>query len=221
MYKTIAKPFALFTPRRRNWFDTTVTRISAPTRSKNDTIAVSFVTGLAVPKAAVLAMHDTSLTQTENEKPNLPTAPGSIEFGQVHYALNLTYPTTSPLYTGGTKGQRIGSLLDWKIVMGLEDRGQFGAIPGTYALDQNYPNPFNPSTRISYTIAKTAQVRLEVFDLLGQSVRLLESARQQPGSYSVQWDGRDRGGRLQSSGVYLYRLHVDGVPMTKKMILMK
>jgi hypothetical protein len=64
-------------------------------------------------------------------------------------------------------------------------------------------------------------VRLEVFDLLGQSVRLLESARRQPGSYTVQWDGRDRSGRLLSSGVYLYRLHVDGVPMTKKMVLTK
>jgi hypothetical protein len=220
MYKTIKPPFSLYTPRRRNWFDSTVTRISAPTRSKNDTLAVTFTTGLPVPKALVLAMHDTSLTQTENEKPSLPLAPGSTEFGQVHYALNLTYPTTSPLYTGGTKGQRIGSLLDWKIVMGLGDHGP-DAIPTSYSLDQNYPNPFNPTTHISYSISKTAQVRVEVFDILGQSVRLLESARQQPGNYTIVWDGRDRAGRLQSSGVYLYRLHVDGVPMTKKMILMK
>ena len=221
MYKTIKPPFALFTPRRRNLMDTTVTRISAGTRSKNDTIAVAFITGLTVPKATVLSMHDTSLTQTNNQKTNLPLAPGSIEFGQVHYALNLTYPTTSPLYTAGTKGQNIGSWLDWKIVMGLEDHGSADVIPTSYSLDQNYPNPFNPTTNISYSISKTAQVRVEVFDLLGQSVRLLESARQQPGNYTVVWDGRDRAGRMQASGMYLYRLHVDGVPMTKKMILMK
>lgn len=221
MYPTIKPPFSLYTPRRRNLTDTTATRISAGKRSKNDTVAVAFVIGLPVPKATVLSMHDTSKTQTNNQKTNLPAAPGSIEFGQTHYALNLTYPTTSPLYTWGTKGQRIGSWLDWKVALGIGDDGHGGGIPASYALNQNYPNPFNPSTRISYSIPKTSLVQLEIFNVLGQSVRMMTNAHQQPGSYTVDWDGRDGAGRVLPSGVYLYRLQADGAPLTKKMIFVK
>jgi len=217
MYKTIKPPFALFTPRRRNLMDSTVTRISAATRSKNDTIAVAFVTGLTVPTATVLSMHDTSKTQTNNQKTNLPAAPGSIEFNQTHYALNLTYPTTSPLYTAGTKGQRIGSWLDWKaVVNGIGDDGQAGGIPSRYSLNQNYPNPFNPSTAISYQLSANSRVSLKVFDLLGREIATLVNGTFSAGSHTVQWDASS-----QPSGVYMYRLEVNGVSMTKKMVLTK
>lgn len=221
MYPTIKPPFALYTPRRRNMTDTTATRVSTGLRSKNDTVAVAFVTGLPVPRATVLSMHDTSKTQTNNQKTNLPAAPGSIEFDKTHYALNLTFSTSSPLNTWGTNGQRIGSWLDWKIVMGLGDGEYADRMPRQYSLFQNYPNPFNPSTSITYTIVKSADVRLEVFNILGQSVRTLMDNRHAPGSYTVQWDGRDGAGKILPSGAYLYRLHVDGTPLTKKMILMK
>jgi hypothetical protein len=216
MYKTIKPPFALFTPRRRNMMDSTVTRISAPTRSKNDTIAVAFATGLPVPKAVVLSMHDTSTTQTNNQKTNLPAAPGSIEFGQIHYALNLTYPTSSPLYTYGTSGQRIGSLLDWKIVNGLGDDGDARGIPVQYLLNQNYPNPFNPSTAISYQLSANSRVTLRVFDLLGREITTLVNGTFAPGTHTVQWDASSR-----PSGVYMYRLEVNGASTTKKMVLTK
>ena len=225
LYKTIKPPFALFTPRRRNMMDSTVTRISATTRSKNDTIAVAFVTGLTVPTATVLSMHDTSKSQLTNQKTNLPVAPGSIEFGQTHYALNLTYPTSSALYTAGTKGQRIGSWLDWKaVVNGIGDDGQAGGIPAQYALNQNYPNPFNPSTAISYQLpalsgvegSANSRVSLKVFDLLGREIATLVNGTFSAGSHTVQWDASS-----QPSGVYMYRLDVNGVSMTKKMVLTK
>jgi hypothetical protein len=216
LYKTIKPPFALFTPRRRLLTDTTITRISAATRSKNDSMALGFTTGLPVPRATVLSMHDTSLTQTNNQKTNLPLAPGSIEFGQVHYALNLTYPTTSALYTFGTKGQRIGSWLDWKIVMGIGDGGASSAIPAQYALNQNYPNPFNPSTAISYQLSAVSHVTLKVFDLLGREIATLVNSNLSAGAHTVQWDASS-----QPSGVYMYRLEVNGASLTKKMVLMK
>lgn len=216
MYPTIKPPFALFTPRRRNLTDTTATRISAGLRSKNDTVAVAFVTGLPVPKATVLSMHDTSKTQTNNQKTNLPAAPGSIEFGQTHYALNLTYPTSSPLNAWGTKGQRVGSWLDWKIVMGIGDGGRAEAIPARYALNQNYPNPFNPSTAISYQLSAVSHVILKVFDLLGREITTLVNGNLSAGTHTVQWDASS-----QPSGVYMYRLEVNGASQTKKMVLTK
>jgi hypothetical protein len=219
MYPAIKPPFALFTPRRRNFLDSTVVRLSATTRASNDTIAVYFTKGIPVPTATVLSQHDTAAKVTNNGKVNLPLAGGSIEYGQTHYVLNLVYPTSSPLYKAGTKGQPIGSFLDWKIAMAIGDRGE--NVPGDYTLSQNYPNPFNPSTQISYSLAKTGQVKLEVFNLLGQVVRTIIDARQVAGSYTAGWDGRDAFGTALPSGVYLYRLHVDGAPLTKKMILMK
>jgi hypothetical protein len=216
MYKTIKPPFALFTPRRRNMMDTTVTRISAATRSKNDTVAVAFVTGLPVPRATVLSMHDTSATQTNNQKTNLPAAPGSIEYNQTHYALNLTYPTSSSLYTYGTKGQRIGSWLDWKITMGIGDKTNAQGIPVQYALNQNYPNPFNPSTAINYQLSVNSRVSLKIFDLLGREIATLVNGTVAPGTYTIQWDASSR-----PSGVYMYRLEVNGASTTKKMVLTK
>jgi hypothetical protein len=216
MYPTIKPPFSLFTPRRRNLTDTTVTRISASTRSQNDIVAVAFVTGLPVPKSTVLSMNDSSTTQTNNQKVNLPAAPGSIEFGQTHYALNLTYPTSSTLYTYGTKGQRIGSWLDWKLAMGIGDEGVGRGIPVQYSLNQNYPNPFNPSTAISYQLSIISRVSLKIFDLLGREIATLVNGTFAPGMHTVQWDASSR-----PSGVYMYRLEVNGASTTKKMVLTK
>jgi hypothetical protein len=97
-------------------------------------------------------------------------------------------------------------------------------LPKAYQLAQNAPNPFNPSTTISFAIpegAGQAEVRLEVFNLRGQSVATLVSGAYAPGEYHVQWSGADsRGGRV-ASGVYFYRLTTPGFTATRKMIVLK
>lgn len=94
-------------------------------------------------------------------------------------------------------------------------------IPDQLALSQNYPNPFNPTTEISFSIPTRSQVRLEVLNLLGQQVRLLENRTVAPGQYSVTWDGRDNDGTPSASGVYFYRLIADQFSQSRKMILLK
>jgi len=95
-------------------------------------------------------------------------------------------------------------------------------IPKAFALGQNYPNPFNPSTRISYQLPEEAQVSLKVHNLRGQVVRELVQGVKEAGSYSVQWNGRDEGGRTVSSGIYLYILETDkGYRSAKKMVVLK
>ena len=88
-------------------------------------------------------------------------------------------------------------------------------IPYQFALRQNYPNPFNrstersrrsPETKIEYELAERAEVKLEIFNLLGQRVRLLINAAQSAGAYTANWDGKDQRGNLANSGVYFYRL---------------
>ncbi len=97
-------------------------------------------------------------------------------------------------------------------------------VPETLALMANYPNPFNPSTIIEYTVPAQeadAVVRLEVFNVLGQQVRVLVDAPHRPGFYRITWDGTDAAGTQVASGVYLYRLHVRGRSLVRSMLLVK
>lgn len=90
-------------------------------------------------------------------------------------------------------------------------------VPDKFELKQNYPNPFNPSTRIDFSLSKSAFVKLKVFDVLGREVAILADEFRQAGSYSISYDA----GRL-SSGIYYYSLQTDnGFSETKKMVLSK
>ncbi len=88
--------------------------------------------------------------------------------------------------------------------------------PESFGLFQNYPNPFNPMTVIRYDLPESAEVRLEVYDLLGRRIAVLVSEQQQPGSYSVTFDGQDL-----SSGLYLYRIQAGPYVKSSQMMLLK
>ncbi len=88
--------------------------------------------------------------------------------------------------------------------------------PTEFSLSQNYPNPFNPVTNIVYTVPDQAQVRILVFDVLGQQVAELVNNEQSPGRYTVSWDASQH-----SSGLYMYRLVAGDKVITKKMMLIK
>ena len=93
--------------------------------------------------------------------------------------------------------------------------------PTTLSLAQNYPNPFNSRTRIRYSLPKAGAVRLEVFDLLGRRVALLNEGRAAAGAHSVAWDGLDGSGRAAASGVYFYRLEAGDASLTRKLLLLR
>jgi glucuronoarabinoxylan endo-1,4-beta-xylanase len=87
---------------------------------------------------------------------------------------------------------------------------------GKFALSQNYPNPFNPSTVISYQVPVNTDVRLEVFNMLGQSVTVLVNEQKSAGSHSVRFDATSL-----SSGMYFYQIQSAGFSETRKMLLIK
>ena len=87
---------------------------------------------------------------------------------------------------------------------------------GELYLSQNYPNPFNPVTRLEYYIPKSAVVKLIVSDILGREVAVVVSGTKPPGSYKVDFDGRNLPG-----GIYFYHLTVGEFISTKKMTLIK
>lgn len=85
-----------------------------------------------------------------------------------------------------------------------------------FKLKQNYPNPFNPVTKINYSISKNGNVILSVFDSKGNLVKNLVNERKNAGEYSVEFNGNGL-----SSGVYFYRINVNGLSETRKMTLVK
>ncbi len=95
------------------------------------------------------------------------------------------------------------------------------AVPVNFSLEQNYPNPFNPTTTIDFSLSATSNVKLNVYNMLGQKVATLADQVYQAGTFSVTWDGRDSDGQTVESGVYLYKLKTENQNLTKKMLLMK
>jgi hypothetical protein len=93
---------------------------------------------------------------------------------------------------------------------------QQGDIPLVYALEQNYPNPFNPTTTIKFSLGKASNVKLVVFNILGQKVATLFDGHMAAGAQSVQFDASKL-----SSGVYIYRLEAADFRSQKKMMLLK
>jgi len=100
-------------------------------------------------------------------------------------------------------------------VTGVAPRGG-ATIPTTLALRQNYPNPFNPQTSIVFDLPKAAHVTLAVYDLYGRLVAMLVDGDRPPGEHTVVWDASGR-----ASGVYFCRLQVNGLILTRKLVLMR
>lgn len=89
-------------------------------------------------------------------------------------------------------------------------------VAGSFQLIGNYPNPFNPTTTITYELATAADVRLDVYDILGRHVKSLAYGHQPAGNHAVVFDASGL-----SSGMYMYRLQSGGQAQTKRMLLIK
>ncbi|MBE2279872.1 MAG: T9SS type A sorting domain-containing protein [Ignavibacteriaceae bacterium] len=89
-------------------------------------------------------------------------------------------------------------------------------VPSNYVLSQNYPNPFNPSTKIEFSIPVTANVKISVYNALGEYVQTLMNSALEAGSHSVIFDATNLPG-----GVYLYSIESGDYKETKKMTLLK
>ena len=91
----------------------------------------------------------------------------------------------------------------------------------SYKLYQNYPNPFNPSTVIGYTLPEESQVRIDVYNSIGQKVTTLINGMKKAGNYQIRWNASNL-----STGVYFYSIKATGINgknffTAKKMILLK
>jgi len=94
-------------------------------------------------------------------------------------------------------------------------------IPMEYQLAQNYPNPFNPETVIPFSLPRSTEINLSIYNVLGQRVKILYQSRLSAGAYQITWDGLDNNGDRVSSGVYFSRLTANDFVAVRKLLLLK
>ncbi|NIM99356.1 MAG: T9SS type A sorting domain-containing protein [candidate division Zixibacteria bacterium] len=105
--------------------------------------------------------------------------------------------------------------------IGTETPEGDGPVRGDFQLLEPHPNPFNPQTQIAYILPEDSYVRLTVYNLIGQEVKVLMDGYQTAGTKTVIWDGRAESGEKVANGIYLCRLQAGGRTQTKKMVLVK
>lgn len=113
---------------------------------------------------------------------------------------------------------------NFTLLVGNQDfinNNQNSFLPDKLELLQNFPNPFNPSTKIYFNNPEHNHIKVIVYNMLGEAVKILTDQMYAPGNYSVEWDGKNDGGNLVASGVYFYCLETASRRLTNKMILSK
>jgi hypothetical protein len=155
------------------------------------------------------------------------------------YSSSAVYNAAGVAYTGSfgssqNTGQSVYFGFPFETIQGKPARIQvmnsvlsyFGFVPvsveeetpliTSYDLLQNYPNPFNPETNIIFRVAETGNVKLRIFDLLGNEIKILVNEEKPPGEYSVKFNAEGL-----ASGVYIYRIETVNYFSSKKLILLK
>ena len=94
-------------------------------------------------------------------------------------------------------------------------------IPTEHVVARNYPNPFNPFTFIEYSLPNSGYVYLEIFNIEGKRIKILQSGFQMAGTYKMRWDGTHESGEPVSSGIYLYRLRTHSTDVAGRMLLIR
>lgn len=105
--------------------------------------------------------------------------------------------------------------------LSIRKSGLESGVPVQFAVEQNYPNPFNPSTEIRFALPEQSDVRVEIYNAIGQKIATVMDAKLQPGYHQVRWDGKNQSGNSVASGIYFYRVSAGEFVAHKQMILMK
>lgn len=149
---------------------------------------------------------------------------GAMWLSTANYKLSSSLgQSISGVQVGATKTLYTGFWCPWVLEMTPVEweEADYTRRPTDFGLRQNYPNPFNPATVIEYDLPKACEVKIEIYNVLGQRVRTLVHEMQEPAYKKIFWDGRDDGGNEISSGVYFYRLEAGTFVECRKMTLLK
>jgi hypothetical protein len=149
---------------------------------------------------------------------------GSISFAKIGFVKGAGNSTSINSYSYSDKMNTSGKYF-YRLKQ-VDNDGSFkysnqvevnvSSLINSFNLDQNYPNPFNPTTTISYSLPSAANVKLSVFNTIGQQVKIIENEYINAGSYKITFDAGDL-----NSGIYFYKIEAGQFSQVRKMILVK
>jgi len=118
--------------------------------------------------------------------------------------------------------QSTGSADFWFLRLGLVTGINNNFLPDNRIIVNNFPNPFNPSTTIEFSIQSNSKVDLSVYNIKGQNIKTIANNEFTKGSHSVIWNGNDESENPVSSGIYFYKLFINGkTEAVNKCLLLK
>ena len=126
------------------------------------------------------------------------------------------YSFTDKNISGGSKFSYRLKQIDNNGTFEYSDIVEVEVVPQQFELSQNYPNPFNPTTTIRFSLPVQSQLKINIYNMLGELVKTLSDGMYEAGYYNITIDASDL-----SSGTYIYRLESNDFVETKKMILLK
>lgn len=107
--------------------------------------------------------------------------------------------------------------------VGVAEEPYVSTETDAFSISKIYPKPFSSMVNIEYTVARESKISLRIYDVTGRLVKTMVNAKQSPGIYRANWDGKANNGKKVTSGVYFCRLVVNGneQKVTKKLLLVK
>ncbi|HRN27772.1 MAG TPA: T9SS type A sorting domain-containing protein, partial [Ignavibacteriaceae bacterium] len=124
--------------------------------------------------------------------------------------------TDKDLFTGGSKFQYRLKQVDTDGSFEYSDAVEVEVVPTQYDLSQNYPNPFNPKTTIQFSLPKQTQLKINIYNMLGELVETLAAGTYEAGYHKVTFNASNL-----PSGTYIYRMESSNFIQVKKMLLIK
>ncbi len=151
---------------------------------------------------SIIGMVDAGVTRFSDPLP---------VFGMFYYQVTAVYD----------RGESHPSNQMTILVTDIEEELESSILPHRFTLEQNYPNPFNPSTLIHFSVPVNSDIRIVIYNLMGQAIRLLVNNPYQPGEYEVAWDGKNDDGEIVPVGIYIYQMQGENFLATQKMLFLK
>ncbi len=143
------------------------------------------------------------------------TAKTNIKMQGIQYPVTITVDGEDLSIDNGTGSILLRSGESMEITSGFLSV-QTAEIPESFELSQNYPNPFNPGTKISFSLPQAENVKVIIYDQLGQKVTELVNGNMEAGKHEVEFNASNL-----ASGLYFYRIQAGGFSAVKKMMLLK
>jgi len=131
------------------------------------------------------------------------------------YTLSLINPGLDNSLPASWRGGKLLGTPSQRNDVYTELKGE-GDVPSSYSLSQNFPNPFNPETKILVTLPERSNIKITVYDVIGNEVAVIAEGEFMPGGHEFVFDGSKL-----TSGVYFYRISAEKFNAVRKMLLLK